>query len=161
MAYVLSVVLAACGDSSETPDDQADADVGPTIDAGSPDASPACAEAAEHSDFTWIRANIFAKSCALGTACHASEVNPNGGLSLSEAMAFAQLVDVDSTQEPGKKRVVPGDCDASYLYQKITNTGIASNKKPMPPPSGGVWPSLCVEKQQAICNWIAAGAMND
>ena len=89
--------------------------------------------------------------------------NASGGLSLTKELAYGELVGVPSTQEPGKMRVVAGDCANSYLFHKVTNTGIASNKKPMPPTFDGPnkWVGLCVEKQQAICAWINAGALEN
>jgi hypothetical protein len=161
---VFTLLCSGCpDDSGETDDDPPaiDADVpqgaDASIDGGGP--SPSCLEATEHDDFTWIQANIFEKSCMF-SSCHDADM-PAGRLTLTKELAYAELMDVDSTQEVGKKRVVANSCENSYLYQKITNTNIAAGKKPMPPPTGGVWTPLCVEKQQAICDWIMAGAPNN
>jgi hypothetical protein len=57
-------------------------------------------------------------------------------------------------------RVLPGDCENSYLVQKI-NDGclVASGKHPMPWVNG--WQPLCQQKRDAICRWIKAGAPPD
>ena len=165
VSFSLSVIssLAACTDDDAGVPDAPDAglglDAGPGLDAMQP-VSESCVEATRHEDFTWIKANIFTRSCAFGT-CHGSTGGGAAGLSLTADLAYRELVNVASTQESGKKRVVPGDCENSYLFHKVTGTNLASGKKPMPPNPSGPWVGLCAEKQQAICRWIKAGARND
>lgn len=45
-----------------------------------------------------------------------------GGLNLEAAVAYSQLVNVNSTELPSFKRVVPGAEDDSYLWRKISDT---------------------------------------
>jgi hypothetical protein len=159
---VLSLcAVAACGDDDD--DIGIEPDANTAIDGGTPDAfvSPACMEATQHSDFQWINKEIFNKSCANFAACHDS-TNPEEGLNLTEAAAYAAIVDVDAEQDPSKKLIKSGgtseaDCADSYLYNKMTNMGVATGKKSMPLNS----PLLCQQKLDAVCRWIAAGAPND
>ena len=150
--FTLGSLATACGG-----DDAAEVDAGPTIDAGKADATAPCAEATQHSDFTWINANIFQKSCNF-SGCHNASASSNvESLKLTTDLAFAQLVDVDSKQIPGKKRVAPNSCDNSYLYNKITNKNMKAGTKSMPEGQ----PMLCQEKLDAVCRWIEAGAPNN
>lgn len=43
-------------------------------------------------------------------------------LNLEAAVAYSQLVNVNSTELPSFKRVVPGAEDDSYLWRKISDT---------------------------------------
>jgi hypothetical protein len=141
--------FAACGDDGAST---------PTVDAGPADASPACAEATQHSDFTWIKANIFQKSCANFTSCHGADATIHQeNLHLTADLAFAQLVNVASGQVPGKMRVQPNSCADSYLYNKLSNMDIKSGTSYMPASS----PKLCQEKIDAVCRWIEAGAQDN
>ena len=105
-----------------------------------------------------IQENIFSGpgpigSCA-ASSCHGTQ-NPQETLELSSATVSAEnLIDVESVQVPGKDRVVPGDVNASYLYNKVTGEGTAPGTQRMP--FGGI--PLCEEKIAAIEAWIAAGA---
>src|SRR5690349_2353687 len=120
MILAMFATFAAVGcDDGGTAEEPADA--GP--DAPPPDASPSCIEATQHSDFAWIQQNIFAKSCAFATSCHSANANASAHLSLTKDLAYAQLVGMPSTQETSKMRVVAGDCDASYLFHKVSNDG--------------------------------------
>lgn len=65
--------------------------------------------------------------------------------------AYANLVGVASSQEPGSSRVAAGDPAASYIVQKIQGT--ASTGDPMPP-SG----SLSAADEALVLDWIEAGA---
>src|SRR5689334_18643017 len=60
---------------------------------------------------------IFNRSCAL-TGCHAPG-SLGGNLDLSAGNSYRQIVNHASFQQPRKKRVMPGDPDASYLVQKL------------------------------------------
>ena len=100
---------------------------------------------------TSIQANIFTPSCAL-SGCH-SGAAPQMGQNLSSGQAFANIVNVSSTEQPAFKRVLPGDAANSYLYMKITGdpriTGVQM------PLTGG---PLSADKIAAIRDWINAGA---
>ncbi len=59
---------------------------------------------------------IFNTSCI---ACHAAGATNSGGLNLESAVAFAQLVGLESAEAPGVKRVQAGSPEDSYLMEKI------------------------------------------
>ena len=63
-----------------------------------------CKEAMTHSDFEWVRDNIFAKSCALSDACHRGSRASH--LDLTTANALASLVRKPAYIEPDWVRVV-------------------------------------------------------
>ena len=97
-------------------------------------------------DFAGAIQPIFTASCG----CHGGP-QPQQGLSLAEGSAFAALVGVDSSQQPGTARVEPGDPAGSYLMIKL---------EPDPPvgaqmPVGG---ALSPEQVARISAWISAGA---
>ncbi len=114
-----------------------------------------CSEAAAHSDFAWVRDNVFAISCGAFTSCHEGS-GPAGGLDLTAALAYQNLVNVVSTSFPDWIRVVPGDPDHSYILVKLG--GI-----PGPLGDGGLMPLnnplLCQPEIDAVRRWIAAGAL--
>src|SRR6185295_7602263 len=70
--------------------------------------------------FSIIQRDIFETSDANGRTacanCHTSTGrSPAGGLDLSHAAAYSQLVNTPTRAMPGAMRVVPGDPDRSYL----------------------------------------------
>ena len=91
---------------------------------------------------------IFASSCAIG-ACHDS-ASSQAGLDLTPGASYENIVDVMSTQMMTQSRITPFDLDVSYLYAKITGTGMLSQM-----PVGG---SLSDEQIVAFRNWIQDGA---
>lgn len=99
-----------------------------------------------------IETEVFAKSCAFST-CHKG-ASPAGGLAL-DGPAYENLVGVAATGAPGKKRVVPGDPDNSYIVEKMTKAKPQSGEQ-MPPTA-----PLSDEKIEMIRAWIEAGAEND
>ena len=101
-----------------------------------------------------LEADYFAKSCTF-SSCHGAKAK-KGGLDLSAGHAWESLVDVDSTQSPGKKRVVPGDPDASFLVQKLE--GPAEGEGALMP-EGSEEPFDAACRIEALRRWIAAGAL--
>jgi hypothetical protein len=73
------------------------------------------------SAFGEIRNNIFQLRC---TSCHLG-ASPAGNLNLQAANAHVQIVNVDSCERPGMKRVQPGSPDDSYLFRKVEGTHTA------------------------------------
>ena len=73
------------------------------------------------------------------------------GLSLV-APIHAAVVDVRSTEMPERLRVVPGDPEASYLFEKISSDHPAVGMR-MPP--GQPLPADII---QAVRRWILDGA---
>ncbi|MFC1746371.1 hypothetical protein ACFL35_20430 [Candidatus Riflebacteria bacterium] len=102
--------------------------------------------------FSDIYSNIFAKTCAI-SACHTG-IDPAGSLNLSTASAYQSLVNVDSYQNPDKKRVKAGEPEKSYLIEKLTGSGLIGER--MPKGSS----TLSEEQLNKIKDWILQGALN-
>lgn len=92
---------------------------------------------------------IFNTDCA---GCHTNG-GANGGLDLSEGVSHAHLVGIPSPSF-GTVRVVAGEPDSSFLYQKLT--GNQSDGSPMPPT--GLLPA---DKQELVRVWIEEGALDN
>jgi hypothetical protein len=97
---------------------------------------------------------ILNRSCALA-GCHAGPRSQEN-LDLSARHAYAALVNVDSRQCPGAKRVVAGKPDASYLTWKLTGSGPCFRGLRMPPAGGLAAPEIDV-----LRSWMAHGARDD
>lgn len=89
---------------------------------------------------------IFTASCG----CHGGGA-PSAGLSLAEGAAYAGLVGVASSQEPGTLRVAAGDPGASWLVAKLEGTASVGGQMP-------VDGALGAAQIDVIKEWIAAGA---
>jgi hypothetical protein len=94
---------------------------------------------------------VFTNSCST-SGCHGG--TGQVGLVLSAGQSYALLVNVDSTQEPPMKRVVPSDAVNSYLVIKLENRQTVGSRMP---PSG----ALSATSLQNIKNWINKGANNN
>jgi hypothetical protein len=109
----------------------------------------------ERGNLSTIQREIFTPKCAL-SGCHGVPLDPAPALNLSQGQSHAALVNVDSKMVDGAKRVVPGDPNASLLFQAVNGTS--------PPPvtrmpsSSPPLPSADID---AIREWIAAGALDD
>lgn len=86
------------------------------------------------------------------TTCHSPNVS--AGLSLAPENAFAALVNVDSSQDPTIKRVVPFSSSASLLFRKVNcnDPGVGLRM-----PRGR--PALSLDEQRLIRDWIDQGAL--
>lgn len=112
--------------------------------------------------FSSIQSEIFNKTDASGrlacTQCH----NPGGApfaarLDLTSAVAYANLVGVNSTNKPGAVRVVAGDPEDSYIIHKLEGrSDIVGVRMPR-----GNGPFLTEGQMTVIKRWIALGARND
>lgn len=143
--------------------------------------APVCfQDAPMHSDFTWIKANIFDKNC-FGSACHTSRGTAKLKLStdastqdppVTQDEAYMNLLGADgtgaiSTIDTTRRLVVPMDPHSSYIeFMTQFITGAEATPPASPPPSNiGFMPQanpvLCCQKLEAIDRWIVAGAMND
>lgn len=91
---------------------------------------------------------IFSASC--GGGCHIG--GSVGGLDLSPALSYDNLIFVGATGYSGSVRVAPNDAANSVLFNKIANTGV--NGQQMPP--GG--PLLSPTQISLIEDWINDGA---
>lgn len=132
-----------------------------------------CIDAANASDFTFLKTKIFDANC-FGSACHeaAGTAKLHFSQNVSQADAYANLMGTDgmgyvSTIDPTRRVVVPGDPASSYMevmIQRISPTKATPPASP-PPSNIGYMPQasmvLCCQKLDAIDRWIAAGAMND
>ncbi|UCE18048.1 MAG: hypothetical protein JSV84_14465 [Gemmatimonadota bacterium] len=92
---------------------------------------------------------IFSASCAI-SGCH-DATTASAELVLTEGQAYAQLVDVLSTQDAGKKLVTPGDAENSYLVMKLEDRASVGSAMPL-------GSTLSDEEIQRIRDWIDAGA---
>lgn len=120
-------------------------------DAEPPGLAP-CDAAIYHSDLAWIQDQIFTPSCAT-SECH-SGASPKAGMNLAVGRSHPSLINVDSTQFNGWKRVVPGDPGASMLMVQLGGAPGPELESTMP------WgqPKLCDPLIDSIRRWIAAGA---
>jgi hypothetical protein len=104
-----------------------------------------------------LRANIFVPTCS-STSCHSS-VRASGGLVLEGYNAYANLVDVladnPDAAAAGKRRVVPGKPEESFLYQKLTGHLQPGEGDRMP--QTGI--PLPPDQVEAIRQWILNGAL--
>jgi hypothetical protein len=86
--------------------------------------------------------------------CHTAE-EPKAELVLERGRGYTQLVGRASHQMPSSLLVVPGDADASYLWQKLDHT--AAQGKGMPRTLTGS-KRLPASELELIRRWIADGA---
>lgn len=101
--------------------------------------------------FSEINTSVFQASCAF-SGCHASN-SRQAGLDLSSSNAYGNLVGVASTQNPGMKRVDPGNSANSYILKKLKGDG--TTRMPLRQAA------LSQEKIDMITAWIDAGAENN
>jgi hypothetical protein len=80
--------------------------------------------------------------------------NASAGLSLAPENSFTALVNVDSSQDPTIKRVIPFSSLGSLIFRKVNcaNPGVGSRM-----PLGR--PSLSLDEQRLIRDWIDQGAV--
>ncbi len=101
--------------------------------------------------FSQVQA-IFNSSCAV-SGCHAGS-SPTGSMDLSAGVAYANIVNVASVQNPALSRITPNDPENSYLFRKLTGTNISGNRMPL----GG---TLSAAQIDLVRDWIEAGAPNN
>jgi hypothetical protein len=178
-AFAAASVAAGCKIDLE----KAPPDASSVIDAALPErfcrestAAQVCLEAATHSDFSWLKQNMFATNCGTDD-CHGATTNgadPGGRFLLTDTTAYMNLLgktEMDPGPAPGvmsefdstKPLVVPGNPNASYLMflvKGLTRTEAMAFIEP--PADVGYMPSgnntLCCQKLDALSRWIAAGA---
>jgi hypothetical protein len=96
---------------------------------------------------------IFTQSCAK-TNCHKGN-QPDAGLDLSAGKAYAEIVGVDTAECSGDRtRVIPGDPDESYLFDKVLGVDLCNKSSRMPINSA----KLSEAKLAVLHAWICAGA---
>jgi hypothetical protein len=135
--FALLLVLTACGKLSET------------TDPGAGNGEPVDPTAT----FTRVQNEIFTPTCgAIG--CH-DPIGKQENLILTAGRSYALIVNVNSNQMGGLKRIAPNDPANSYLYRKITGAGITGDRMPQ----GG--PFLNDAQIKLVRDWIRRGAPND
>lgn len=95
---------------------------------------------------------IFNSNC-VSSGCHNAAAS--AGLVLLSGQSYANLVNVDSTEDGTKKRVLPSDATSSYLVIKIEGRQTIGGRMPL----GGS--ALNSNSIQNIKNWINKGAKNN
>lgn len=96
-----------------------------------------------------IQENVFTPICV---QCHAGS-NAPVGLRLDDLETSQNnLINIDSSNNPSFRRVLPLDADNSFLYLKISGAPIAGNQMPL-----GL-PPLDQQTQDTIKQWINDGA---
>jgi hypothetical protein len=95
---------------------------------------------------------IFNSNC-VSSGCHNAAAS--AGLILLSGQSYANLVNVDSTEDGTKKRVLPNDATNSYLVIKIEGRQTIGGRMPL----GGS--GLNSNSIQNIKNWINKGAKNN
>ena len=132
----LSQLLINCGSSNTT----------------SPDTPTPSETTISNPSFSQDIQSIFSSSCAL-SGCHNAAAS--AGLNLSSGQAYANLVNVASTQDPGKMRILPNDSQNSYLVIKIEGNQSVGSRMPLNQSP------LSSTRIQNIKNWINNGANNN
>jgi hypothetical protein len=134
--------------------------------------SSTCMQAETHSDFAFIKGQIFPISCSASSSCHMS-ATASGKLDLSPANAYASVMGatgmggVMSNVDKSRVLVVPGDPKASYFFFMVHGVAAQDGNPAFtnPPSNIGLMPQnnkpLCCQKIDAIERWITAGAMNN
>ena len=138
LLLVFILIFAGCGKLKELPT-APDGGGGDPID--------------ETATFTRVQNEIFTPTCA-AIGCH-DPLGQQQGLVLTPGQAYANIVGRPSTEIPALSRVAPSNPDNSYLYRKITGTGIVNDRMPQ----GG--PYLNDAQLKLVRDWIRRGAPND
>jgi hypothetical protein len=105
---------------------------------------------------------IFNRSCAL-PSCHMPPV-PAQGQDLSPGVAYAQSVNVRSTEQPRLERVKPGEPNNSYLIRKIQGgPNISGVLMPQGCPASPLAMAQCLKPDEiaALVQWISECAPNN
>jgi hypothetical protein len=188
---ILMLAPAGCGSSDDdaAADAAASADAAPTVDAapGSDAAAPGSDAAAPGPDaaapdaavadaggggggggpcattphFSRVMSDVVMIRCGGPINCHRGGHILGGGLDLNDENAWASLVNVPAVANPAKVRVVPGDVEGSFLWQKLNDTQTEDEGAPMPNGDGIRWQQLPPAQLELVRCWIAGGAQND
>jgi len=108
--------------------------------------------------FASIQREIFESTDSSGRLacvnCHTDQGRtPAGLMNLRPEVAYDQIVNVRSVEQPALLRVQPGDPDASYLVHKLEGrVGISGRRMPFTPPYMSEGQILILRR------WIEIGA---
>jgi len=103
--------------------------------------------------FTRVQNEIFTPTCGQ-IGCH-DALGQQSQMVLSAGRAYANTVNVASVEMPSLRRIAPGDPANSYLYRKITGSGITGDRMPQS------LPPLSDAQIKLVRDWIRRGAPND
>ena len=95
---------------------------------------------------------IFNQACV---NCHESG-SDNNGLNLMPGQSYDSLMNSVSTHDPTLTFVVPGDADASFLFEKMNPNPSHGLVMPVTGVVSGT--PLPIETRQLVADWINAGA---
>jgi len=98
-----------------------------------------------------IQANVFTPSCAI-SGCHTG-MGAQAGLNLEPDSSWGALVNIVSSQDVLRIRVVPMDPDGSLLIQKLEGTAMLGARMPA---DGNYLQQSTVD---VIRRWIQDGAL--
>ena len=137
LAFALTFLFLACGKLKEP--------TAPDVGGGEPIDPTAT--------FTRVQNEIFTPTCAR-IGCH-DRVGQQSQQILVAGQAYANTVNHPSVEMPQLMRVLPNDPANSYLYRKITGTGITGDRMPQ------TLPPLTDAQIKLVRDWIRRGAPND
>jgi hypothetical protein len=155
VAVVLTFALGGCagaGDPVETG--------GPGVPSEPPPAEPPPAEGCEGGEsyagtFAAIQALVFERHGCTQAVCHGDAAV--GGLDLRPDVAYANLVEAPSTGATFP-RVVPGDKDRSFLWQKLAAKTVPGSVQITGAPMPSGLPAIPLDELEALRLWIHSGA---
>lgn len=150
---------ASQGGASHGGSSQGGASQGGSAQGGAGGAPPACDQPAT---FGEVKTKALSGCSGFGPmSCH-NKAPFGGDLDLSGDM-WSALVNVPASGAAGKLRVKPGDAEASFLYQKLTNTMAQDGTEGDPMPKGEAiqWQPPAPDVEAAVRCWIEGGAKND
>jgi len=152
---LIAATIAACGDSGSSNPTGAPPGLPNTEPNTEPNAGACDAGRSFDGTFAGIQEVIFERHGCTAEQCHGSAAQ--GGLELSSAVAYANLVEVDS-QGSTLARILPGDHRRSFLWLKL-----AAKLDPdsfevsgAPMPSG--LPAVSEDDLELLRLWIYGGA---
>ncbi|HEX9367281.1 MAG TPA: hypothetical protein VF921_11665 [Vicinamibacterales bacterium] len=102
---------------------------------------------------TRVQNEIFTPTCSQ-MACH-DTTGQQSSLVLVTGRAYDNIVNVKSVENPTLNRIIANDPANSYLYRKITGSGITGDRMPQ-----GLLP-LSSAQISLIRDWIRRGAPRD
>lgn len=112
--------------------------------------------------FADVKATVFAGCGGFGLmSCHGRDPF-GGGLDLTDANAYAALVNVASVAS-ADPRVTPGDPAHSFLWRKLNNllAQDGSEGDPMPKGEAIMWQLPPAEELELVRCWIEQGALDN
>jgi len=137
LAFVVPLLFLACGKLKEPTE--------PLLGSGDPIDPTAT--------FTRVQNEIFTPTCArLG--CH-DRIGQQSSQVLVAGEAYANIVNHPSVEMPSLMRIAPLDPANSYLYRKISGSGITGDRMPQ------ALPPLTDAEIKLVRDWIRRGAPND